>query len=438
MLENIVPWAEPIQTVETLPLPAEPVQRQPLEPPAVVSVPEVTQKPQPAQPAYAQPTVRARPVRSPSPTTAPAVPPPPPQPQPPAQKVQSKAPSSRPGAETIEYGKTEIVAASLIQVNDKFLTVDDILRGARQRLEAVSKSISHVAYQRRVRQIIIEEISSRVIASLVYAEADKYLTERHKKAIDSELEYELRTMIAEIGGSRQKLEADIAQRGTDLDTLLADMRRSLSIQRFLQGRFLPAITISRSDLWNYYRKSRSQFASSTKVQMQIIFVPHDKFLPAGSTRPSRQERAAAVTRTKETIDQAAAAIEAGEGFGLVARRMSSGLKADSGGVWPMMEAGSFRQQKVEKAAFALNEGQVSDVITTPAGYYIVKAKKVQHGETVSFEDAQEQIEQKLRQQELAMLQEDYFQRLRDSAYVRRSDEFLAMAVERAMKTYRQR
>ena len=101
----------------------------------------------------------------------------------------------------------------------------------------------------------------------------------------------------------------------------------------------------------------------------------------------------------------------------------------------MMEAGSFRQKEVEEAAFSLAEGQVSGLIETKQGCYLVKAYRVQPGQKLSFEQAQEKIDHNLRMQQVRKLEGDYIQRLRKRAHVGKTDEFLALAVSQAVDRY---
>jgi len=109
---------------------------------------------------------------------------------------------------------------------------------------------------------------------------------------------------------------------------------------------------------------------------------------AGQGLPGQSRRQAQRRRTRrrqeggrEAIDAAAADIKDGKDFGEIAAAKSKDAKAAEQGVWPLMPAGSFGEAKVEKAAFAMKEGQVSGVIETDAGFYIVKAYKVQGGKT---------------------------------------------------------
>jgi hypothetical protein len=200
-------------------------------------------------------------------------------------------------------------------------------------------------------------------------------------------------------------------------------------------RFMPAISINRKMLWDHYRTHRAEYTFDKKVQMQIIAAPFKAFLAAGVTRPSKAELAAARQAARETIDKARAALTGGGDFGETARELSKGIKAAEGGLWPLMPAESFRETKVEQAAFRLEEGQASGVIETETGFYVVKAKKVKPGRVVSFEDAQEGIEGKLRDEQFRTLSGDYYRKLMEGATVVRADEFMRVVLDQAVERY---
>jgi len=347
-------------------------------------------------------------------------------------------PQQLPVREPIEYGKEEVVAASLLQVNDEFVTVDDLLREASEDLAALPAGLSETTFRTRAGEILNRRTRDIVVQRLVQAEAKDRISEQQQAMIDEDVAETQRKMMAEAGGSPQKLAAVLARRGTDLETVLAAERRRLTVQAFLQARFYPAISVTRRMLWDYYRDNPQEFTFDKKVQMQIIAVPYESLLPAGSEGASEDERRAAALRAERQINEALTALRSGEDFAAVARRLSRGPKGDSGGLWPMMSAGSFRETKVEDTAFALEEGQTSGVIETATGYYVVKARKVDPGRTVPFEQAQEQIDRTLRDQQFNQLQEAYFRRLLAGAQIRQSDEFQTVALDRAVRRHWQR
>jgi len=377
----------------------------------------------PSPPAVEASRVETRP----SPQTAPA----------PPQVAPADGPISPAKTGVYDADGGKVVATAMLQVNDQFITIDEVLVAAEPALRQLPKGISDQTFRKQAVGIITDQVRNMLTEAMVLSEAQKRLTDPQKKQIDLDVARELREMIAGAGGSRTRLEDTLRQRGTSLEAALAGRRRRLTVQMYLRDRFMPSIFVNRRMLWDYYRRHRSQFTVANKVQMQIIAAPFKSPLPPGSSRPTDLELEAARVKARQRIDEAARALRS-EKFAEVAKRLSGGIKAKQGGVWPMMEAGSFRETKVEQEAFKLAEGQVSGIIETDSGYYIVKAKRVEAGKVIPFEQAQEKIEQIITEKQYRRLSEDYFKGLLKSATVVQSGRFVELAVERAAANRRRR
>ncbi len=328
-------------------------------------------------------------------------------------------------------GESEVVAASLLQVNHEFFTVDDILRAAAPALKAAAQGESRVAFTVEARKIIQATMQEQVGRALIFEEAKRNLSDQQRAIIDDELDKQMKATFAEMGG-RQRVERLLAEEGTTLKRYQEQMQRTLTVQTYLRAKFEPQIQASRRMLLEYYRDHRDEFTTPKKVQMQIIAAPFAAFLPEGVRAPTDEQQADARRKARQTIDAAADALKSGEDFARVATRLSRGVRGGEGGTWPLMEVGSFRESEVEKAAFALAEGQVSDVVTTDRGHYIVRAQRVSPAKTGSFEEAQLQIARKLRDAQQRRLTSDYFRKLLEKAVVRESPELTDLAVQRAV------
>ena len=333
-------------------------------------------------------------------------------------------------------GRPEVVAATMLQVNDRFITVDDVLEALDAKLTVLAREATEDQFRLRAQALILDEARRKMTDLLVVGEAEKRLDERHIKQVDLEVATARKAMVAEAGGSSLKLEADLAGEGRTLAGVLDEYRRGLMIRAYMEARFMPNVSVNRRMLWDYYRAHRKDYTKEEKVQMQIIAAPLRAFLAGGEAKPTTLEQDAARQKAREVIDEAAAALKGGEEFGKVAVRLSKGVKAKREGIWPMMLPGSFLESKVEEAAFAMSEGQISDPIETESGYYIVKTRAVQAGVQTSFEDAQEQIEGTLRRQQLIEMQEQYFQKLRGEATIVQSEQFIQVAVAKAVAKYK--
>ena len=328
-------------------------------------------------------------------------------------------------------GPDEVVAASVVQVNRRFITIDDILRPLAAKLSKLPKGISEQTFRDQAARLIAQEITGQITRVLVVEEAEKRLVDDQKKAIDQEIKQAQSDMLAAAGGSVTQLRQQLQREGLTLEQAMDEYRRDATFKLYLRHRFMPAIPVTRKMLWDYYCQNSQQFSTGHKVQMQIIAVPFIKFLADPAAQPSAAELAGAKTQAQREIEAAKARLDAGDDFAEVAKKYSRDIKAQAGGLWPMMEAGSFRETEVEKAALQLPSGGVSAPVETPHGWYIVKAVQVIPGRVVPFEEAQDQIAEILRTRMYNELTDKYFQDLLEKSHVVRSPQFNELALDRA-------
>ena len=329
----------------------------------------------------------------------------------------------------------DLVAASLVQVNDEFITVDDVLRGLHPQFVAMPPVASESDFRRHAASMIHGELQRQVVEALVLAEAEAAMTDRQETFIDQEMEQRLRTMIAEAGGSQQVLEQQCRQRYTTLDEILDDQRNQLVFHSYLQQIIEPDIIINPQMLLDYYRQHPEEFSEKSKIQMQLIALPFEAFLPDSDTTPTDQDWQLARARARAEADRALADLRSGIDFGKVAETRSRGPKRDEAGIWPLMTEGSFREEEVQANAFRLSSGEICGPIRTETGNYIVRTLQIVPGRTVPYEEAQQEIEQRLRQEQSDRLMGEYFVGLQKRATLSESEQFMATALDRATQRY---
>jgi hypothetical protein len=328
-----------------------------------------------------------------------------------------------------------VVAGSMVQVNDRFITINDVLNELHETLSTMPLPTSEYAFRQQVAGMIQEALRDSVYEILVLTRAEAELSEQHMAIVEEELVTARREMIAHAGGSEQALRNYYRERHTTIEEVMAAHRRRLMGQLYLQLYIEPQIVVTPQALFRYYEEHRAEFEQQRRVQMQIIASPIAEFLPPDVDNASPQEWQQARQLARRNIDQAAEAVLSGEDFGQVARRYSHGYHASSGGVWPLMERGSFREAEVERNLFALDEGDVCGIIETEEGFYIIKALAVEPGETLSFEEAQSSIEETLRQEQYRELLNEYFRELFEAATIAQAEEFMDLAIDTAVERY---
>ncbi len=327
-------------------------------------------------------------------------------------------PQDADGAREQQLG--DVITEPVLQIDSQtILTVTEVLRPLERRLERiVGEPPGDKKSKVRVKELIERQIWNEIAETMVFAEASKKLDEERQKHIEAQLRKYRKEMLTQAGGSETKLKQRLAEQDTNMEEVIAARRRQLIIDMYFRSKFTPSVSIPRRRLVEYYNRHISQYRTPKKVRMQIIAAPVEQFLPARPSgglytegEPTEEQLSQARAEARKIIDRAAEAIGNGQDFAKVAREFSGGLRAEEGGVWPMMPRGSLRWEKVEKVAFELDQGQVSHIIETDDGFYIVKALEVDPGRQIEFRQVQPRIEEKLRLEEYGRKVDTYLNEL---------------------------
>jgi parvulin-like peptidyl-prolyl isomerase len=268
---------------------------------------------------------------------------------------------------------------------------------------------------------------------LLAAEADKRLGDEEKKVVQEELDEQARRIVAQIG-SRAQFARELRQEGTDLTTWTEDMKRALMIEAFIHRRFASRVDVDGRTMLKFYREHRDRWRKKERVRMQVIAAPFDSFLDPRKAQDELMRREA-VAKAHEQIVQAKADLDKGEGFDAVAKKYDRGPMASQGGLWPLMERGSFRSGQVEDVAFKQGVGGVSEIIETSQGYYIVKTIQIEPASEESFEKVQGEIEAELRKAQYQALTSDYLKELQGKTRIFVPPGVEKLAVDAAVRLY---
>jgi parvulin-like peptidyl-prolyl isomerase len=154
----------------------------------------------------------------------------------------------------------------------------------------------------------------------------------------------------------------------------------------------------------YYKKHRAEFTAKEQVKLRMIMIPGH-----ADTGQSATQKALA----EEVLGQLAA----GADFEHIAQVYSEDGTRDVGGDWGWIERKTIAPP-LEKIAFNMPVGRISNIIEYSGNYYILKVDERQGGTTRSLAEARPDIEKKLLQEEAQDLQERWIAGLRAKAFIR--------------------
>lgn len=160
--------------------------------------------------------------------------------------------------------------------------------------------------------------------------------------------------------------------------------------------------ISPNKIQDYYRKHAAEFTSKEQVKLRMIMISE-----------GTSDRAGQKAMAEEVLSK----LVNGAEFDRMAQIYSEDSTRDLGGDWGWIDRGTLTAP-LEKVAFSLRLGKVSNIVEVGGNYYILKVEGRQGGVTRPFAEVRDEIEKKLTSEEAQAMQERWLASLRQKAYIK--------------------
>jgi len=202
-----------------------------------------------------------------------------------------------------------------------------------------------------------------------------------------------------------------------------EVRKNLTIDKLLNKEIASKVSISDTDIQNYYNEHKAQFnVIEPQYYMAQIFVSSNPTVPAGSIPNKAQNEAQPHVNIKTIYNR----LESGEDFATVASKYSEDLDTGrSGGELGAIPESTLKtiEPATREAVLKLKPNQFTAVIpvTSPVpGYRIVKllGKEAAGQRDLNDPSVQQLIRNQLRNQREQYLRAAYDENLRDNAQIR--------------------
>ena len=162
--------------------------------------------------------------------------------------------------------------------------------------------------------------------------------------------------------------------------------------------------ISPTKVEDYYRKHRNEFTTKETIKLRMIMI-------------SGQKDTANAESQKALAEQVLGKLASGAEFDQTAQIYSEDSTRDNGGDWGWIEHNTLAGP-LEKIAFSMPVGRISNIVDYAGNYYILKVEDKQGGTTKSLNEMRADIEKKLVQEEAKQIQERWIASLREKAYIK--------------------
>jgi parvulin-like peptidyl-prolyl isomerase len=184
----------------------------------------------------------------------------------------------------------------------------------------------------------------------------------------------------------------------------AELKEDLLIEEIMRDNVYRKIVVTPKGIKRYYQEHTDEFTREGSLSFRHILLMFSRY------------------ETKEDAKSAAEDIlnklKSGEEFGDLAKEYSRGPHSDEGGLWETDEVKDFRKDLVAKIS-NLKEGEISPIIDSSFGHHIFKIEEVIPSQTLTFQQAQNEIRNMLFREEFVKKRKEYLRKLRKDVVIKR-------------------
>jgi parvulin-like peptidyl-prolyl isomerase len=198
--------------------------------------------------------------------------------------------------------------------------------------------------------------------------------------------------------SDEELQAQLRREGMTLDDLKRNVERSILRRQVLWRELESKVSVSEAEARADYEARKADFSRLPTVRLQEIFV--------------RSEDGQAQQRARELVER----VRGGEDFQALARAHSLSPTRNAGGELGRLTKGEMNPD-IEKVAFALEPGAVSDPFASGDGYRILRLVEKTEGSVTPFEDVKAEVTRRLTQEKMAKEYDGFVAELRKTATI---------------------
>ncbi len=298
--------------------------------------------------------------------------------------------------------RAELVDRVVAVVNDDIITLSELS----QQGQPIFQKIQNQAPADQVDSVLLkaqQDLLSRLI--------DQLIVEQRAEKIgvtvsDEEVDATVQRILAENNLSNEEFKRQLKLIGQTEETYRASLRRQILQSKLVNYEIRSKVVITDEKVKEYYTKNFVEKARKDSYHiLQIGFTWADEGKAKHDAETQAQEVRAMAIR--------------GDDFRELAKRYSDLPSAVDGG-----DIGVFKKDELasymKKTILAMQPGDVSPVIETPAGYQIFKLLSDQ-GDVraqTSFENAKDEIREQLYDQEIERNFQKWVKDLRDQAYIK--------------------
>ncbi len=248
----------------------------------------------------------------------------------------------------------------------------------------------------------LDEAAQEILAQLI--DDRLLLSEARKQGIevsDREIDQKIDELEARFTGDRT-LSGTLREQNLTINDVRKRYAEQMMIEKLVDARIRHQIQILPQENESYYREHIEEFTEPEQVKVGSILIR------TGDNRTKEETLTLAVEILRRLKD--------GEDFYAMARNYSEGMNAEAGGDMGYVRKGQM-VENIDKAIFALNIDEFTDLVETPLGFYIFKAYDRKKERTVPMAEVRPHIMDAIYREKVEVKFKEWLDELKKDAFI---------------------
>ena len=297
--------------------------------------------------------------------------------------------------------ETETIKDPVALVNGVKISSKEYEREVNFQLQQASQQ-GHQIPDTMLPKIKAEILDSLIDREILYQESQKKNIAVNAEEINSQIQ-----IIKDRFSSQEEFEKIIAAMDVSEAELRSQIEHNLAIRQLIDTQVIDKIQVSEADTKAYYDENQNLFKRPEQVKASHILIK----LESDATDLQKAQARIEIAKIHQKLKD-------GQDFAALAKQYSQDSSSENGG-----DLGYFgRGQMVkpfEEAAFALEPGQVSEIVETRFGYHLIKVVDKRPEGIMAYTEVKDRLNQHIKSQRIDQEARNYIDNLKKDAQIKK-------------------